>query len=74
MAKVLIIDESPDWWKPFESELKKSHSFSMLLPKKDITFHLEKQDYESILLNFQPSKENGFRLLKQIKKSAHTLR
>jgi DNA-binding NtrC family response regulator len=73
MAKVLIIDESPDWWKPFESELKKSHSFSMLLPKKDITFHLEKQDYESILLNFQPSKENGFRLLKQIKKiSPHT--
>jgi DNA-binding NtrC family response regulator len=73
MAKVLIIDESPDWWKPFENALEKSHSFSMLLPQKDITGHLEKQDYESILLNFQPSREDGFRLLKQIKKiSPHT--
>jgi hypothetical protein len=34
MAKVLIIDESPDWWMPFENELGKSHSFSTLLPKK----------------------------------------
>jgi DNA-binding NtrC family response regulator len=73
MAKVLIIDESPDWWKPFENDLGKSHSFSMLLPQKDITSHLERQDYESILLNFQPSMEDGFRLLKQIKKiSPHT--
>jgi DNA-binding NtrC family response regulator len=73
MAKVLIIDESPDWWKPFENELEKYHSFSILLPQKDITGHLEKQDYEAILLNFQPSKENGFKLLKQIRKiSPHT--
>ncbi len=73
MAKVLIIDESPDWWMPFKSELGNSHSFSTLLPKKDITGHLEKQDYESILLNFQPSREDGFRLLKQIKQiSPHT--
>jgi DNA-binding NtrC family response regulator len=73
MAKVLIIDESPDWWEPFKKELGKSHSFSILLPKNDITGHLEKQDYESILLNFQPSSEDGFRLLKQIKKiSPHT--
>jgi DNA-binding NtrC family response regulator len=73
MAKVLIIDESPDWWKPLENELGKSHSFSMLLPQKDITGHLQNQDYESILLNFQPSREDGFRLLRQIKKiSPHT--
>ena len=56
-----------------ENELGKSHSFSMLLPQKDITVHLQKQDYESILLNFHPSREDGFRLLKQIKKiSPHT--
>lgn len=73
MAKVLIIDESPEWWMPFKSELGKAHSFSMLPPQKDITDHLEKQDYESILLNFQTSQEDGFRLLKQIKQvSPHT--
>jgi DNA-binding NtrC family response regulator len=73
MAKVLIIDESPDWWKSFEIELEKSHSISILLPRKNITSHLENEDYEIILLNFQPSRENGFQLLKQIKKiSPHT--
>jgi len=73
MAKVLIIDESPDWWKPFEAELATYHSFWKLHPGKDITSHLEKQDYESILLNFQPSREDGFKLLRQIKQiSPHT--
>ena len=73
MAKVLIIDESPDWWKSLTNDLEKIHHFSVLLPQNDISRHLEKQDYETILLNFQPSSEDGFRMLNQIKKiSPHT--
>ncbi|MFO8085291.1 MAG: sigma-54 dependent transcriptional regulator, partial [Desulfobacterales bacterium] len=34
---------------------------------KDITGHLKNQNYESILLSFQSSTEDAFRLLKQIK-------
>ena len=73
MAKLLIIDESPDWWKPFKSDLENIHSFSMLPLTNDIIGHLKKQNYESILLSFQSSREDGFRLLKQIKQiSPHT--
>lgn len=73
MAKILIIDEAPECWKTLSNELEKFHSFSILRPCKNITGHLEKQDYESILLNFNPLTADGFRLLKQIKQaSPHT--
>jgi hypothetical protein len=34
MAKVLIIDESPDWWKPFENELENITVSRYCSPKK----------------------------------------
>ncbi len=73
MARLLIIDDSPEWLKPFETDLSKVHNYSLLSPVENITDHLKKQNYESILLNFQSSRDDGFRLLKQIKQiSPHT--
>jgi DNA-binding NtrC family response regulator len=73
MARLLIIDNKNDWWKPFENDLAKVHIFSLFPPTKDITDHLKKQNYESILLSFENSREDSFRLLKEIKLiSPHT--
>ena len=73
LAKILIIDDFPLWGADLKAEIEAHHAIVSWPVQGDIGTHLQKQDYEVILLNLQLQKVGSFSLMKQIQTvSPHT--
>ena len=73
MSNILIIEENHDTWDGMQPALEKAHTLSFWPLDEDLGAHLQKKDYELILLNFQMQKTDSFAMLQKTQQnSPHT--
>lgn len=73
MPKILVIDENTRCWKALKDDVQSTHQLTFWSAGKDITSHLSEKNYDIILLDFQLTTVDSFKLLLQIRKvSPHT--
>ena len=73
MAKILIIDDHPLWEEALCSAIKAAHDLSFWPVHNNIINHLQKENYEIILLNLQLKRADSLNLLIRIQEACpHT--
>jgi len=69
MRKILIINEDPSWRKALEKALSPSHAVSYWPDGKSMEEMLRQTRFDAILLNIQLQQEDGFKLLRWLRKA-----
>ena len=67
LNRVLIVDETIDWWGPFQRDLAPHYRFDARPFGKNIVSSLKCENYECVLLGFKRDRVESFKVLKQLK-------